>query len=87
MFDWGRDTGVAAMAGYVYRGREIPELEGAFLFGDLSGPVWAIGADGVSRLDVPPVRTFVGWGEDPDGELYLLGFGGVFKLVRTTGAA
>ena len=51
-----------------------------------TGPVWAIGADGVTRLDVDRVNTLVGWGEDPDGELYLLGLhDGVYRLVEAAG--
>lgn len=82
VFAYPRADGVAAMGGYVYRGDTIPELVGAYLFGDLTGPVWAIGAEGVSRLDVERVNTLVGWGEDPDGEVYLLSlYDGVFRLV------
>jgi glucose/arabinose dehydrogenase len=82
VFAYPRTEGVAVMGGYVYRGEEIPALRGAYLFGDLTGPVWAIGAEGVSRLDVERVNTLVGWGEDPAGELYLLALhDGVFRLV------
>jgi glucose/arabinose dehydrogenase len=82
VYDWPRTDGVAAMGGYVYRGSALPALRGAYLFGDLTGPVWALGADGVSGLDVEPINTLVGWGEDPGGELYLLGlYDGVFRLV------
>jgi glucose/arabinose dehydrogenase len=82
VFDYPRSDGVAVMGGYVYRGDAIPALRGAYLFADLTGPVWAIGADGVTRLSVEPVNTVVGWGEDRDGELYLFSiYDGVFKLV------
>jgi glucose/arabinose dehydrogenase len=82
VYDYPRSDGVAVMAGHVYRGDAIAPLRGAYVFGDLTGPVWAIGEQGVSRLDVPRVSTLVGWAEDPDGELYLLGLNdGVFKLV------
>jgi glucose/arabinose dehydrogenase len=82
VFDYPRSQGVAVMGGYVYRGQAIPELRGAYLFGDLGGPIWAIGASGVTRLRVDPVNGLVGWGEDPSGELYLLGiYDGVFRLT------
>ena len=85
MYDYPRSDGAAVMAGHVYRGEEIPELRGAFLFGDLTGPVWAIGEQGVSRLNVPRVNTMVGWAEDPAGELYLLDLSdGVVKLVNAS---
>jgi glucose/arabinose dehydrogenase len=83
VYDYPRSEGVAVMAGHVYRGSQIPALRGAFLFSDLTGPVWAIGANGVTRLDAERVNTMVGWAEDPDGELYLLGLDdGVFHLVQ-----
>ncbi|MEM9516581.1 MAG: PQQ-dependent sugar dehydrogenase, partial [Actinomycetota bacterium] len=82
VFDYPRSDGVAVMGGHVYRGSAFPELEGAYLFADLGGAMWAIGAEGVSRLSVDPPNGIVGWGEDPDGELYLLSlYDGVFKLV------
>ena len=82
VYDYPRSQGVAVMGGYVYRGEAIPALRGAYLFGDLGGPIWAIGANGVTRLRVDPVNGLVGWGEDPSGELYLLGiYDGVFRLI------
>lgn len=82
VYDYSHEVGAAVMGGHVYRGAAIPELRGAYLFADLTGPVWAIGADGVTRLDIERVRTITGWGEDADGEVYLLGFEGVFRVVR-----
>lgn len=82
VYDYPRSDGVAVMGGHVYRGTQIPELRGAYLFSDLTGPVWAIGAGGVSRLEAERVTTVVGWAEDPAGELYLLGLNsGVHRLV------
>ncbi len=82
VFDYGRSDGVAVMGGHVYRGDAIPALRGAYLFADLTGPVWAIGAAGVSRLDAERIAPISGWAEDRDGELYLLGIdAGVMRLV------
>ncbi|MGA9279455.1 PQQ-dependent sugar dehydrogenase [Ilumatobacter sp.] len=84
VFDYPRSDGVAVMGGHVYRGEEIPELRGAYLFGDLTGPIWAIGESGVTRMDADVVDVLVGWGEDPAGELYLLSLtDGVYRLVRS----
>jgi glucose/arabinose dehydrogenase len=82
VYDYPHSEGVAVMGGYVYRGSAIPALRGAYLFADLTGPVWAVGADGVTRLALDPVNTMIGWGEDRDGELYLFSiYDGVFRLV------
>ena len=83
VYSYGRSEGVAVMGGHVYRGRDLPELSGAYIFGDLGGPIRAVGANGVSELDAERVNTLVGWGEDPSGELYLLSLSdGVYRLVR-----
>ena len=72
----------------MYRGAAIPQLEGAYVFGDLcSGRIWALGddrADGrtfveIANLDVPVVS----FGIDDNGEVLVLAFGGlVLRLVE-----
>jgi glucose/arabinose dehydrogenase len=82
VYDYPHSQGVAVMGGHVYRGEDIPELRGAYLFGDLTGPIWAIGEQGVSRLTAPNVNTMTGWAEDPSGELYILSlYDGVARFV------
>lgn len=77
------EVGPAAIGGRVYRGSAIPELVGAYVFGDMSGPMFAIGAgDETVPLDLDADGILSGFGSDADGELYLLTIGaGVFKLV------
>jgi glucose/arabinose dehydrogenase len=38
VFEYGRDQGGTVIGGYVYRGRDIPGLNGTYLFGDLFNP-------------------------------------------------
>ena len=67
------DIGPAVIGGCVYRGSAIPALAGAYLFGDLSGPLFAIGADNaVVRLPVEVGGYLTGFGTGPDGELIVL---------------
>lgn len=82
VFAYDRSLGVAAMAGHVYRGQRIPELQGALLFADLGGPVWALGTEGPVRVESEMIRTVTGWAEGPDREHYLLGFQGIFSVVQ-----
>ena len=64
-----------------YRGNAIPDLRGAYLFGDLTGPVWMMGTDGVVQSDLQ-IRALVSFAEAPDGELYAVSLaGGIYKLV------
>ncbi|RUL88219.1 PQQ-dependent sugar dehydrogenase [Tautonia sociabilis] len=76
--------------GQVYRGSKLPELVGAYLYGDWStGKVWAIKHDGTrvvwhkELVDTP--FNITGFGTDHDGEVYIIDQGsGFYRLVPTT---
>ncbi|MDQ4026474.1 MAG: PQQ-dependent sugar dehydrogenase [Actinomycetota bacterium] len=77
---YDRDEGVAVIGGFVYRGSAIPELEGHYVFGDLSrshenfnlGQLLTLTEDGrVVRLRALN-NAVLGLGQDASGELYLL---------------
>jgi uncharacterized repeat protein (TIGR03806 family) len=75
--------------GYVYHGKRLPELQGAYIYGDFdTGRVWALRYDGKKVSDHRELcRTtlrIVSFGEDQDGELYHLDFvrGQVHRLAR-----
>jgi glucose/arabinose dehydrogenase len=77
------DIGLAAIGGCVYRGTSIPALRGAYVFADLAGRFFAIGAGDVTveldRLDPSPITGFVTL---PDGEMLVLTlYQGVFRLL------
>ena len=79
--EYPHSVGPAVIGGYVYRGDAIPQLAGAYVFMDMTGPVWAMGIDGVVQLDVEAGGVQTSFGEDPDGELYLLTQqNGLFKI-------
>lgn len=89
VLEYRHDTSNAAVTGgYVYRGSEIPGLEGVYIFGDFSqGKVFAL-RPGDQNQDAPRLLTqaaigLVSFGQDVHGELYALDFngGGVYKLV------
>ena len=80
--------------GYVYRGSEIPSLSGEYLYSDCaSGILWAIEYDGVNpavnRVVLETGRFVPGFGEDLDGELYVLQYwnGKVLRLVSSEGTS
>jgi putative heme-binding domain-containing protein len=67
--------------GFVYRGKRLPELLNAYIYGDyVTGKIWALWHDGneVTRheeiADTP--HAIVTFGESDDGELYYLHFAG-----------
>lgn len=70
------------IGGYVYRGSAIPQLDGAYLFTDMSGPLFAVCAgDEVVPIDLKLAGLVTSFGQGPDGELYVLTLGkGAFRL-------
>ena len=84
--------GCAVTGGVVYRGTRLPELYGAYVYGDYcSGKLWALRWDG-SDATVEPLATtelnFSAFGEDRDGELYMLDYtrGAIHRLRRPADA-
>ena len=87
IFEYPHDGRCSVTGGYVYRGDDVPDLRGSYIFGDYcDGVVRALTADGstvtVDRsLDVT-VPALVSFGEDGDGELYALSLEGtVFRIT------
>lgn len=94
--EYGHDEGNSVTGGYVYRGKKYPALVGTYLFADF-GAGWVAGAeaDGAGAAlasdgkKLLPYRVLVrnagqpsSFGEDADGELYLLDYGGaVFSVT------
>lgn len=97
---YDHDEGTAIIGGFVYRGNAIPALQGKYVFGDAaktgSGDGRLFYSDGneileldLTELDQPGFWV-LGFGQDGDGELYVLGnttgipfgtTGVVYKLV------
>jgi len=88
VFEYGHDEGNCSVTGgYVYRGSAIPELSGAYLFGDFcSGTVWSFFLDGEGIYGVqewPALQSpgLTSFGTDGLGELYLMTTAGtVFRV-------
>ncbi|MBI5287516.1 MAG: PQQ-dependent sugar dehydrogenase [Chloroflexi bacterium] len=84
--EYTHEFGCAVTGGYVYRGAEMPELQGWYIFGDYcSGRVWSVNAESPGAM-IPLADTdlqIASFAEDPAGELYLVTFDHtVQKLVR-----
>ncbi len=76
-------SGCSVTGGFLYRGTQIPELSGRYVFGDYcSGDIVALD---VSSLDDPKVADtgfgLTSFGEDIDGELYVAVGSAVYKIV------
>lgn len=80
------DDGCSVTGGFVYRGRQAPDLVGAYVFGDFcSGRIWTLQRDGKSvkrTLLHETTMKITSFGEDAAGELYVLDrAGGVYRLT------
>jgi len=77
IWEYDRKFGKSIIGGHVYRGKKVPELDGAYLYADhVSGHLWAlwcntdtgvVTANRRLREHGAPVMTF---GEDDQGEVY-----------------
>lgn len=86
--EYTHDEGCSVTGGYVYRGAALPQLAGAYIYGDYcSGTIWALRRDAAgawqsSRL-LASNASISSFGEDQAGELYLtdLGSHGLYRFV------
>ncbi len=77
IFDYHHEVGKSITGGCVYRGKQVPQLQGAYLYADyVAGQIWAlqydfdakrVSSNRLLRKTGTPVITF---GEDDHGEVY-----------------
>jgi glucose/arabinose dehydrogenase len=93
--EYGHGPECSVTGGYVYRGSQIPAIQGLYFFADYcSDQVHSVAFEGATMVDStnwtaaldPPnaaINSVSGFGEDADGELYIVDLGGeVFKIIR-----
>jgi glucose/arabinose dehydrogenase len=88
VFEYGRALGQSVTGGFQYRGSDIPELNGAYLFADFaSGRLWALFQD--TDGDFTPLvlientgLSIVDFAEGAGNEVYLLDYTGgrIYRL-------
>jgi glucose/arabinose dehydrogenase len=85
VWEYHHDVGKSITGGTVYRGKQLPELDGYYLYADyVSNKLWALKYDEakgrvVANRPMPDLgRPVISYGEDEAGEVYIL-------LVSTTG--
>ncbi len=78
--EYGHTEGVSVTGGYVYRGTQLADFRGTYLYGDfVSGTIWALDArDGQvhAHAKVASLPGLASFGEDAAGEVYALSFDG-----------
>lgn len=88
ILDYDRMMGSTVIGGYVYRGRRLPSLYGAYVYGDHgSGRIWALVYDGTSVVsidEIANVSSITSFGEDSEAELYVVsGDGNIYSLRQS----
>ncbi len=85
--EYSHDQGISVTGGFVYRGAELPELVGRYIYADYgSGRVWAISANNLSN----PMNTELmkvdfnisSFGVDKANELYICAFDGKIHRIQ-----
>jgi glucose/arabinose dehydrogenase len=87
VLEYTRELGCSVTGGYRYRGNRWPRIEGAYLYGDYcTGRIWAAteGPGGTwTSTEVADTDAYlVSFGEDDDGELYVVDHqGSIFRVT------
>jgi len=90
IWEYSHSVGYSVTGGYVYRGQNVPELFGKYIYGDYgSKRIWALTYDGIT----PPSNEFLlfsinsptSFGVDQNNELYIVGFGpgNIYRFTPT----
>ncbi len=78
----------ALAGGFVYRGSAIPELYGKYLCADYGGgdEIFSVNINSGAYEQVATLSNVISFGEDNDGELYLLSYGSnqhIYKIIES----
>jgi len=89
IYEYGHNPECSITGGYVYRGQEVPELVGKYIYGDYcSRKVWALDYDGIN----PPTNQFLltasgaitSFGVDQNNEIYITSSNGIIYRFTPT---
>ena len=85
--EYSHSEGLSVTGGFVYSGAAMPDLHGVYFYGDASRG-WVksfryLGGDALlhQTWDALEIDRVWGFGEDSDGELYILGEEFLYKIV------
>ncbi|MBN1293034.1 MAG: PQQ-dependent sugar dehydrogenase [Candidatus Latescibacteria bacterium] len=92
VWEYDHSLGQSITGGYVYRGSNVSELAGAYIYADyVSGRIWSLRYDGIN----PPVNEEIldtelfiaSFGVDADNELYICAFNGKIYRFKPTASS
>lgn len=89
VFEYEHPIGNSITGGYAYYGNAVPDLSGAYVYGDFeTGMIWALWLDAdqtvqSNRLLLESGLNISSFGRDQDNELYVVDFNGkLYKIVE-----
>jgi glucose/arabinose dehydrogenase len=91
VWEYSHSVGFSITGGYVYRGPNMPELTGKYIFADYgTRKVWALSYNGITpatnELLLTAPSSVTSFGEDEFKELYITSFSGkIYKFNPVTG--
>ena len=85
VYEYGRAEGKSVTGGYIYWGKSMPELQGAYLFGDfVSGRIWSMQTMAPHRVTelLKAGHNISSFAQGRNGEVYVLSYaqGKVYQL-------
>jgi glucose/arabinose dehydrogenase len=95
VWEYDHSLGLSITGGFVYHGKNFPELEGKYLFSDyVLGTLWALAPDGAKSVgrdrvtQIGKVAGAVAFSRDADGEPLIASYteDKIYRLARKTGA-
>ncbi len=86
IFQYGHTNGRCSVTGgYVYHGNQNNLPIGSYIYGDYCSGELFLWHNDTQNLMLDTTRNIVGFGEDEDGELYVIGQGGTIeRIVRAS---
>jgi glucose/arabinose dehydrogenase len=89
IWEYSHSLGLSVTGGYVYRGNNVPQLKGKYIYGDyVTASVWSLQYDGINPATNNLITTAPGsitsFGVDEQQELYLVSFNGkIYRFIPT----
>ncbi len=98
IWEYHHQLGLSITGGHVYRGKEFPDMQGMYIYGDyVKTQIWALKYDEEQKRVTENRRIqdrkkpILSFGEDENGEVYLLTMSlsgqGIYRFARTISTA
>jgi hypothetical protein len=89
IWEYSHSEGISITGGYVYRGPNLPQLYGKYIYADFgTKKIWALTYDGINpatnQLLLAASRSITSFGVDINNELYVVAYDGIIYRFTPT---